>query len=221
MLSRSLTLATVLTLAIVADAQAGRITCEIDVSSDSGGRLEVVTWDYGPDTLKVMRANPAVHMMPSPATISWHPPSSSASVDLEFFYGGSDLSKLEAPTFATASFAPLDGVKPEHYAVTVISDDARPRHFTGAQTDFMTDDMRMTLADASPAGFTNARSEENKISVLALSQSSHTKVAITGGDHDALSSEFDTSATKGRDQLLAYARHLVETQDPRVCRERK
>jgi hypothetical protein len=221
MRSRCMVLTIFLIFAPATGAQAGRTFCQIDVNSQKGGRLEVITWDYGPASLKLMHDNPTVRMMPPPVTILWHPPSTGTSMDLVFSYDGSDLAKLDAATEATTSFAPIDGVKPEKYASTVTSDGARTWQFAGAQTDEVTNQMWVTLADdVSPEAFTNARSAPDRVSVLALGGNKHLTITVNGGHQSDLSASFDTSATESRDQLLAYARHLVETQDARVCRER-
>ena len=43
------------------------------------------------------------------------------------------------------------------------------------------------------------------------------QIAILKADQTVASEAFDTSATVGRDQLLASARHLIEINDPSVC----
>ena len=201
-------------------AQGAPLSCDIEAKSREGGRIQVATWDYGPDSLAFKKDHPAIKMMPPPATISWHPPSSNDSVDLVFFYGDGDLQKLGAMTDAAIIFAPFEVAEPEQYTTTVTSDGAQTWHFAKATSEIMTGQMEVTLADAAPNAFTNARSDEDKVSALALSQTKHLTITVANGRSSEMTTRFDTSAIAGRDQLIAYARHLVETRDARVCRER-
>jgi hypothetical protein len=198
-------------LFVAGQAHAGRISCQIDASSQEGGRLVVTTWDYGPDSLKFLRDHPAVRMIPPPAGIAWYPPASGASVAVVFDYDGSDLSQLGAPSEVYAEFMSPDNVKPGQYSASVSNGGAQSWQFDQGYTDFITDQVKIPFQNDGSGG---------KAVATEMSQNEHIKVDILTGGKAGMSENFNLSVTEGRDQLLAYARHLVETDDPRVCRER-
>ena len=184
------------------------VDCQIDARSVEGGRLEVFTTRYDGDAAVAEQ-------------ITWHPPVSQASgapLDLSYSYEmssptgdmGRDISApLGKPRDAYVEM-PLGAASPDHLRARVSGDGVTPRIFAGAMGDEITGTVDIGLAEK---GFDAPIAD-------GLADWRQVRIDMLDADKTVGSATFDVTAVKGRDALMAYARHLVSVSDPRVCRRK-
>ena len=184
------------------------VDCQIDARSAEGGRLEVFTTRYDGDA--------AVAEL-----ITWHPPVSQASgapLDLSYSYEmaspigdmGRDMSApLGKPRDAYVGM-PLGAASPDHLRARVSGDGVTPRIFAGAMGEEITGTVGIGLSEQ---GFDEPIAE-------GLTNWRQVRIEMLDTDKAVALATFDVTAVKGRDALMAYARHLAAVSDPRVCRRK-
>jgi len=174
------------------------LTCEVHLNSGNGGSIDVSRID----------PNPALPFPDRPLHIFWHPPADGASMDLFVDYPKATLRDFGDSNGGRIQFAPGVSSNVKQFQALVSDESAQSLRFD-ADPDFGPEqgDFIFSADSSSGKGVTAMIKEGKSI-----------KVVILKDGKSVASESFDTSATVGRDQLLAQARRLVEGADPRFCR---
>lgn len=189
-------------LAILSIASAGMVhaatpmACRVDVRSAQGGRVWMTKSDPSPKLPFDM-----------PQQVFWQPLSSTEAI--EMVVGGRGGKALDALTGGHVTFTPQVAADASQYTVRVRSD-------LGETWSYGPGDVEAG-ADKSEA-YLDWNDLRGAAILTALSYGRRLTVEIVVGDNIEQSETFDPSNTGERDKLVAYASHLVETNDPRVCR---
>ncbi len=181
------------------------MTCSVDLTSEEGGRLEVTKRE--PD--------PTLPLPLPPLQIIWHPPTLGSSVDLVIGYNGSSLEKLSYPSGGHVRFTPRGGLGGGHYKALMTSGSAQIWLFGSTDVGIESTDVGVSPKFADVTFSTDQ--PDGAAVMTAIDKGQHIRIVLLNEDKLVVSATFNTSATTGRDKLLAQARHLVETSDPSVC----
>jgi hypothetical protein len=185
-------------LTIVACAPSKKpLTCEAHLHSPDGGSIDVSRID----------PNPALPYPDRPLHIFWHPPADGAGMDLIVGYPAATLQAFGTSNGGRVQFAPGISSRADQFQALFSADGSQTWRF-GVDPDFGSDqgDFIISKGDSSGGAVSAALNDRKSIKVVILK------------DGKAVGSEsFDTSATVGRDLLLAQARQLIERSDPRIC----
>ena len=172
-------------------------TCQVHLSSGGGGTLDVGVID--PDSKLPFKDQP-LHVF-------WHPPIKGGGMDLVISYRSANLNALGTPTGGRTQFAPGIGSSASQFQALVSDGDAQVWRF-GADTDFGSEQGDFIFSTNDPSG---------RAVISAIASGKTVKVVILKSGISVASASFNSSATSGRDRLLATARHIIETSNPRFC----
>jgi len=172
------------------------LACEVDARSTNGGRVWISRIDHSPKMPLDM-----------PRQVVWQPPSSSDAIKMGVgSYGGKVLGEL---TGGHVMFTP--GVMADAGNYTI-----RVRSKAGDLWTYSSADLEVGPEKAS-VGF-DGNEPRGRAILAALSHGTPITLEILQAGKIEQSDTFDPSNINERDKLVAYASHLVEINDPRVCK---
>ncbi len=174
------------------------MTCEVYLNTLNGGSLDVIRID----------PNPRLPSQIRPLQVFWHPPADGNAMDLVISYRAAKLTDFGVPDGSRVKFAPGVGSSADQFQADISDGGSQIWRFR-ADPDFGAEQGDFIMLTDNPAG---------KAVTAAINSGKSLKVVILKDGKTIASESFDTSATVGRDRLLAQARQVIETTDSRFCR---
>jgi len=172
------------------------LTCQVDARSDGGGRVQVSTFDHS-----------AKLPFDMPPQLSWQPPSTTDTVEMVVgWYGGKALGDL---TGGHVMFTPRVMADAGQYWVRVTSDDGEVWDYGPGDLEVGAEKAELNIDRNDPRG---------RAILAAIGHGTRMKIDILLPGKIEQTDIVDPSNTSERNKLVAYARHLAETNDPRVCK---
>ncbi len=172
------------------------MTCQVEAQSEAGGRVTLSTFDPSPKLPFQM-----------PPSLGWRPPSTADAIDMTVGgHGGQSLGDL---TGGHVMFTPKVIADAAHYTARVTANAGEVWTFGPGDLQFGDEKAEFVI---------NADDPRGSGVLAAIGHGTRLEVDILFDGKIEQSDTFDPSNTVERDKLVAYARHLVETRDPRVCK---
>ncbi len=144
-----------------------------------------------------------------PPQMGWQPPSSANRLELAFGFAVNGEKGLGDATGGHLTFTPQARTNPNRYSARVTADTGEIWTYGQSDFEFGSEQAGIIIDRVDPRG---------KAMMAAISHGMRLKVDILVDGKIDQSDTFDPSNTIERDKLISYARHLVETRDPRVCK---
>ncbi len=172
------------------------MTCRVEAQSDAGGRVTLSTFDPSPKLPFQM-----------PPSLGWRPPSTADAIEMAVGgHGGQSLGDL---TGGHVMFTPKVIAGAAHYTARVTAGTGKAWTYGPGDLEFGREKADFGI---------NADDPRGSGVLAAIGHGTRLKVDILFDGKIEQSDTFDPSNVTERDKLVAYARHLVETRDPRVCK---
>lgn len=172
------------------------LTCLVDARSVHGGEVKLSTFDHSPKLPFNM-----------PSRIFWQPPSSGDGIELLVGWQGDKA--VGGLTGGHVMFTPRAMANAGRYAARVMASPGEIWTYGPSDLQFVVDHAIFVFDGGNARG---------RAILTAIDHGTPVTVDILLDGKVEQSNSFDPSNIKERDKLRAYADHLVEIKDPRVCK---